>query len=1621
MDIKSTFIRGKMNKSVDERLVPPGEYVNAINVRLGSTEISEIGAVENSKGNTNLTIELPAGKTELSTSAVCIGSYTDNTENTIYWFVHDNAFQNGTLIADVIFSYNTDDNILTQHFTAAGVGTTILNFNPTYLITGVSKIEDLLFFTDNYNPPRYLNVTRNYNASSSDLLNVIVKPPGFVINELAAPQISLFNSTSKEENYLTDKFLSFAYRYRYEDNQYSATSLFTTAAFEPKNFELDYASRENLGMENQFNSVSIKVNTGSSRVIGFDILYKESNSNIIYILEKINKEAQGIGNDTFFTQALSSRKIYSTLGSDELLRQYDNVPLIAQAQVIQGNRLMYGNYEDGRDITLSTGEPIDILFTPSINSKIIEANTLNPPVQESNSTTFTWTLNTQSNFTATASGFSVDFTDPSTSSLPAEWATGIPANTVFNMSVAVRAIASTPLNPNNALPPDFPAGYLPFNGAVITIPLQWITTETYASVEDMCNSDEFRNAIGTDANVQPTGSSQNGSTLTDRFNTLVQNAQPSVALGYQDYNFKRSSINNPNANQGFALQTGPTGFLLHTTAVRFLVQNPLSNTQVFSYFRLVASQSSLTFGSVTSSSSLHSNRDYDAAIVYMDEYGRATPALSTINSSVHVPASLSDKKNTLSVQIANPPPPWATKYKFVLKPSATEYNTLYVTRYYKDRVKPDIIWFKLEGDQKNIVTEGMKLIVKADNSGAIDNLLAETVLEVKSYAAGELGPSSATPSLAGLYFSVQGNLDVGSIGTTASFMYNKRAAKDDNTEECDTQVIARTVTFPTIDIDGGLSSTWQNYSIPAGTQIKIEMKIRRKARTSGVQTVDWRWNQKYISPQEYQSFKEWWDGEDIGNLIGGTSNTGLIKPVGSYAATPLSFGQTVEANAPYDGCNTYTIGFQEVVSIGSGLYWLYLSHGCPVQGPWYDPSPTVCEIRVKVNRENDLVIFETEPSLADANLFYDSSESYDTILDASNNLVHSGNVQDQDLQTQSPAIVDLPFFNCYAFGNGVESMKILDLPAEVSLNLGERTTAVANENIKRAKRFASITYSGIYQGQTNLNNTNEFNLGLVNYKDYENSFGSIMKMHDRETDILVLQEDRISYVLASKNLISDSTGGGAIASVPEVLGTQIARIEEFGISRNPESFAVYGKDMFFADAKRNAIIKLSGGSFKSDSLEVVSEYGMRSYFRDSFIDNLNTQKLGGYDPYMGEYVFSNTTIELPSTEKLIPCGTEVTKNNTTKTFTYTYDLGALVSTVDVEIDILNTSSDVTLTAEWNGTSVIDATTDPTSANIIATPTTPFTFNKTLHYPTLLKVTIVANTSSSYELLVKCPTTVVSKVTLLVLSTNLNTNKTLHVGYQYRDLTPSPPFNSPVDQQAITLSSVSVSEGLGYIDSKIGIQSTAAIPYDGTRSVVTIDKIQGDDYDFNILENRIYVFEDTTPGGVTNQSEFITEGGVQILQGKTDLTITNPIANSFRAQTPTDLASYAANDNLLVIVDLRDFTEAETYVGIVGFPTNCSLYSNQVSQTVFEANSDPMPSQFQACNLDLNALPSGQTKQDFAHRGVGSGTTPRVGDPCQVSSGSNVKMPPGWYKISGNRVIQIGAGTQRGIVINKINC
>ena len=175
MLIQTNFIAGKMNKSVDERLVPVGEYVDALNVRLGSTETTEIGAVENSRGNTGLTV-LEYLNNPISQSSRCIGVYEDGMEETLYWFVHDPANPvSASGKVDLIVSFNVNTGTLIYHL----VSETILNFDPQYLITGVSKIGDLLFFTDDKNPPRYINRTgqngSNYPSDAPGTPNPLIE------------------------------------------------------------------------------------------------------------------------------------------------------------------------------------------------------------------------------------------------------------------------------------------------------------------------------------------------------------------------------------------------------------------------------------------------------------------------------------------------------------------------------------------------------------------------------------------------------------------------------------------------------------------------------------------------------------------------------------------------------------------------------------------------------------------------------------------------------------------------------------------------------------------------------------------------------------------------------------------------------------------------------------------------------------------------------------------------------------------------------------------------------------------------------------------------------------------------------------------------------------------------------------------------------------------------------------------------------------------------------------------------------------------------------------------------------------------------------------------------------
>ena len=102
-EIKHNFVKGHMNKDLDERLVPDGEYRDALNVQVVTSDGSDLGALQNIKGNTkrsdtnNMYCGGVSGCYANSIisdydveGCVTVGTVTDTTNDTILWLQHLN-------------------------------------------------------------------------------------------------------------------------------------------------------------------------------------------------------------------------------------------------------------------------------------------------------------------------------------------------------------------------------------------------------------------------------------------------------------------------------------------------------------------------------------------------------------------------------------------------------------------------------------------------------------------------------------------------------------------------------------------------------------------------------------------------------------------------------------------------------------------------------------------------------------------------------------------------------------------------------------------------------------------------------------------------------------------------------------------------------------------------------------------------------------------------------------------------------------------------------------------------------------------------------------------------------------------------------------------------------------------------------------------------------------------------------------------------------------------------------------------------------------------------------------------------------------------------------------------
>ncbi len=117
--------------------------------------------IQNSSNNTGLSQTL----TSPLEGYTCIGSYEDKPTDCVYYFLHsdDNLGVNGKF--DCIVEYNHFNNKNTIVYQdgrrgSNGFPESVLNFSKSHLITGVNKVEDILYFTDNFNRPRKIDVEK---------------------------------------------------------------------------------------------------------------------------------------------------------------------------------------------------------------------------------------------------------------------------------------------------------------------------------------------------------------------------------------------------------------------------------------------------------------------------------------------------------------------------------------------------------------------------------------------------------------------------------------------------------------------------------------------------------------------------------------------------------------------------------------------------------------------------------------------------------------------------------------------------------------------------------------------------------------------------------------------------------------------------------------------------------------------------------------------------------------------------------------------------------------------------------------------------------------------------------------------------------------------------------------------------------------------------------------------------------------------------------------------------------------------------------------------------------------------------------------------------------------------
>jgi hypothetical protein len=206
----------------------------------------------------------------------------------------------------------------------------------------------------------------------------------------------------------------------------------------------------------------------------------------------------------------------------------------------------------------------------------------------------------------------------------------------------------------------------------------------------------------------------------------------------------------------------------------------------------------------------------------------------------------------------------------------------------------------------------------------------------------------------------------------------------------------------------------------------------------------------------------------------------------------------------------------------------------------------------------------------------------------------------------------LSWYNCFSFGNGLESNRIRDDFNEMFITNGVKASTTTQETYEEERRAQGLIYSGLYNSNSGVNDLNQFIMAEKITKDVNPTYGSIQKLFQRRISLVAFCEDRVLSITSNKDAIYNADGNPQLISTDNVLGDVNPFVGDFGISKNPESFASESYRAYFTDKQRGAVLRLS-----KDGLTPISKAGMHDWFRDNLSNY--TSLIGTYDSYKEDY------------------------------------------------------------------------------------------------------------------------------------------------------------------------------------------------------------------------------------------------------------------------------------------------------------------------------------------------------------------------------------------------------------------